>query len=1319
MRRLEVLEDRTLLNASIDIDADGLLTYKTDSAIVETLTVSVVGDVYTFASVVDIDILTNDASLDVTGNGTSLVTVTAITGLVVDIDHDSDAVIVASTTVDTAINFNSENATLTLGAGLNPLGLGDLTAPITVTGPGTATTNYLTVDDSGSNAATAYTLTATTLTADNGFGGLTYSGVSHLGVDGSSAGNEFNVQETADGATVVLRGTTGGAKAFVVEGTSAASGGSLNLVGALGANTYNILSTSSPVTVTANGGTNTVKLGDAGDTSGIGASVLVENFGGSVTINVDNSAGTTAGDWTLAMQAAPSTRAELTGFSSSGSLLYTPGDLASLSLSNAAGQDNSLTIDFDDGNPIPSAPFLGPDLTYDGGASPMSSATSNLILTGGTFLEERHTADLVGAGSFEFLNGVLSHSFEYSGISPNSVYDVVPAASYTFTGPNVPETSILVTEGANSALTGNVQALLISSPGLFTDTHVANKTNITIDNTSVPGVTDVTVNYGLPDPVEGLTTLAIATNSANDTADFVALPPGATTVLNQGGGDDQANVSVPGTAGTTEVILDGDLGDNTLTLDAGGLALDPAFFSAGLGGETVIAGIVLPGGPISYINYQQVFVTNLPSAGVLPIVTGATINAVQGQRLVDVVVATFTTTALGATAGDFTATIDNWGDGTSSAGVIVQDASNPSVFYVMGSHTYWENAPSLTTTVTIASTGQTSFTEIINGVPVTFVTPTSGTATADGTAVVDNAPISVTVNSFAGIENTTPSPLDVVVATFTDFGGVNPTDPDPAARYVATIDWGDGSGSSAIPTSAITRNGTSNSYNITLPQHVYATPGTYVVTVTVSDGGMLGAQNVVTTTATGAATIANAALSAATPQPTIVDATEGVLFVDEVVGSFTDANPLATIGEFSATIDWGDGSPLSYGRVIQPGGVGTPFFVVGTHAYANAHRSTSQPNGASPVAGPVTADGSFPIRIYVQDAHGAAVNLANTIKVLDRTVVVTGELNPASDSGASNSDGVTSVQQPNFQGVASEAGALVFLYATPFGGTAMLIGQTTADASGAWSITSNAALADGGYEIQVQAYDASGNAISALTAITPNLVIDTVGPKITDVRLDNFNGQVVFAIQDFGGVSNAGVGVLLASLTDANNYKFSMISTPVRGYRGAPQWLVTNVNVQPGTNTGEQIVTVQINDGRPLRGGNYQFNVLSANPTNPSGVRDIAGNAMDGEFYSLLPSGNNVRGGDFLARLDTVHNINQPPRTLVGPVSPASPLGPPSQSLIVGRNVPRPGAAAAFRLAARNGNHPGAADLAAARLARPRLAALMAARPRLAALLAR
>ena len=61
-------------------------------------------------------------------------------------------------------------------------------------------------------------------------------------------------------------------------------------------------------------------------------------------------------------------------------------------------------------------------------------------------------------------------------------------------------------------------------------------------------------------------------------------------------------------------------------------------------------------------------------------------------------------------------------------------------------------------------------------------------------------------------------------------------------------------------------------------------------------------------------------------------ATEGMPY-DGPVATFTDSNSNDVAGNFTATINWGDGSATSVGAITQPGGAGTPFVVSGSHTY--------------------------------------------------------------------------------------------------------------------------------------------------------------------------------------------------------------------------------------------------------------------------------------------------------------------------------------------------------------------------------------------------
>ncbi len=95
-------------------------------------------------------------------------------------------------------------------------------------------------------------------------------------------------------------------------------------------------------------------------------------------------------------------------------------------------------------------------------------------------------------------------------------------------------------------------------------------------------------------------------------------------------------------------------------------------------------------------------------------------------------------------------------------------------------------------------------------------------------------------------------------------------------------------------------------------------------------------------------------------------ATEGIpLPPNTTVGSFDVADPLAVASEFTAIIDWGDGSPISIGT-IQPGvtvGGITTFAVTGNHTYVET--------------------GTYTITVQFRDAFGTTVTSTAIANVAD------------------------------------------------------------------------------------------------------------------------------------------------------------------------------------------------------------------------------------------------------------------------------------------------------------------------------------------------
>ncbi len=568
--------------------------------------------------------------------------------------------------------------------------------------------------------------------------------------------------------------------------------------------------------------------------------------------------------------------------------------------------------------------------------------------------------------------------------------------------------------------------------------------------------------------------------------------------------------------------------------------------------------------------------------------TPATINATIGVPLTNVTIGQLIDTNPLAVAGNYAVSV-NWGDGQFSSGTVVPYKTSTELsgagveFTIEASHTYTSGG-SFTAAALISEIG---------GAQLTETTPI--TVTGSPLQQVTAAPIAAVV----GV------PFTGTVASFTD-----PNPSDTASEFSATINWGDGDSTAGTVESA-----GSGAFIVTAISPVsgngYAYPnvGTYNVTISVTG------PNSTKFTAFTTATVADAPLSASAIQPT-VSTTEATVFTGPVA-SFTSANPAETVGDFNyVTIDWGDGTPLSLGMVTQPAGVGTAFLVSGTHTYASAG-----------VNGGI---GHYPITVAVHDVGGSTLNIANTADVADVPLIVTGKLNPASDSGESDSDDITSVVQPKFIGTTNQPNASVTLYATVSGGTPVLIGQGVSNANDAWSITSDQALATGTYVITAIAIDQYGHTVSSDTTIVPNLVIDTVPPVISAATFDRFDDTVTVTYQgNLSGLDYASIG---------NGAFYHLSATPLSAKVPVPKELLpTAITITPAASpTAPVTVNAVFNHGHAVRGGSYLIVIDSG--TGDNGVQDVAGSALDGNFYGTFPTGDGLAGGNFAAAISTFHN---------------------------------------------------------------------------------
>ena len=768
-------------------------------------------------------------------------------------------------------------------------------------------------------------------------------------------------------------------------------------------------------------------------------------------------------------------------------------------------------------------------------------------------------------------------------------------------------------------------------------------------------------------------------------SDPTAVAAGFTATVNYGDGSPIVTVpasAITGSAGSFSLV-----GTHTY-IHEGSYPTTIVLTGPGGASATVVGTLVVPDAPLSSAGRAIVATVNQPFTGVF---------------------ATFTDAGPPEAPGSYTATIQ-FGDGHSGPGVVQSlVVGGVTTFEVVGTNTYTSLTPTgspLATSVTIVSAG-------------------GSRTTATGTATVDGPALNVVADDISGVAAT---PLtNVPVATFYSLNT-----PTPSTSYSATIEWGDGTSSAGTIV-----NGPVN-YNV-LGSHTYSLAGSYAVRTTITGPG-----TVVIVAST--ASIADSTITGTANNQTVN------------AGQTTAYLPLATfthpggedVGSFTATINYGDGTPVALGEVFA---TPTGFSVLGSHLYATqglffgtvnlrsaggsvstvriqttsisptisaapitvvestrlsnallATITTTAP-GANPIAADTYAatinwgDGTPPTiaslttvgtgtgsSIEVRGSHiyaesgtytrtitlsdpGAPTleTQSSAITVTDVPIVLTAALDPASDSGQSNADFITNVTTPTYYGT-SEPGSIVELFLTTAPATPRLLGQTVADASGSWRITTTP-LPDGVQSIVATAIDRNG--VTRAATATPPLTIDTVGPRVTEVFFNRLTGQVLLAFQDDRS------GLNQRSIVDGANYSLTGRSL-VRGNPGPRHLLATSIVATPGAlATDSELVTITINGGRQIRGGFYQFLARSG------GIRDAAGNALDGEFYGYLPSGNNAPGGDFSAELDAIHNVIYSPLPVPnGFATPNVPPGTPAPSFIISNGNIVASAARAKALAA-------------------------------------
>jgi len=272
--------------------------------------------------------------------------------------------------------------------------------------------------------------------------------------------------------------------------------------------------------------------------------------------------------------------------------------------------------------------------------------------------------------------------------------------------------------------------------------------------------------------------------------------------------------------------------------------------------------------------------------------------------------------------GSVTSAAVDWGDRTAATtGTVTPPDPSAGLFgTVTGEHTYTRPG-AYAATVTLAVTGG----------PAVIVTDQ---ITVDASAITE-----ASAQSFTPATNLPGAGVQVATFVVND-PTLNPPD------FTATIEWGDGTTSAGAVVSL-----DSNLDSVT-GDHTYTRAGSYATSITITDKAGRA------TTVAGQAVVADESI---TGQGVPIAALRGVGIgqPDPVtVATFIDSVEDPSGANYSATIDWGDGT-TSAGTILPAG----PIDVTGDHRYA--------------------ADGSYLVKVTLTSVAGVSASATGTATVAE------------------------------------------------------------------------------------------------------------------------------------------------------------------------------------------------------------------------------------------------------------------------------------------------------------------------------------------------
>ncbi|MGL5872983.1 MAG: Ig-like domain-containing protein, partial [Xenococcaceae cyanobacterium] len=334
--------------------------------------------------------------------------------------------------------------------------------------------------------------------------------------------------------------------------------------------------------------------------------------------------------------------------------------------------------------------------------------------------------------------------------------------------------------------------------------------------------------------------------------------------------------------------------------------------------------------------------------------------------------------------------------------------------------------------------------------------------------------------------------------------------------------------------------------------------------------------------------------------------TDKITFDPTIIGTLTDASTIAT---FKAGLD---SIPVdNYVDILSQRNADGSF--------------TLDRASLEMIIGGTLVDGVHTLHLVSGDSYGnsSSIDFSFTLDTTEAAPTNL-DLTPASDSGTSDSDNITSNNKPVITGIAA-AFDVINLY-----NDGQLIGTTTANDSGEWSITSSN-LSDGVRHLTATAIDIAGNISPASIALP--ITIDTALPELSltnpiDTAPLNLESRIA------GVVSGTGSAIVEFSYQFDNLNKIPVSinsdgsfdsALDLTGISNGDRTLTfTTIDTAGNVKTNTFNVVVEVDRTPPVINANLKRDTARTNTTNTDKITSdptIIGTVTDENTITVLKAG--------------------------------------------------------------------------------------------------